>query len=68
VTLTLLSSDVVIKDLAFLPFSPIVSYCFAIFSIQNITAVTIKFLRKMPGYYYYTLDFFIVINTNYILQ
>lgn len=48
----LLSSTVMIKDLAFLPFSPIKCYYFAIFSIQNIAVVTVKFLRRRSNYYY----------------
>lgn len=52
VLLMLLSSGVIVKELAFLPFSPVLSYYFAIFSIQNITTVTVKFLRRIPGYYF----------------
>lgn len=48
----LLSSAVIIKDLAFLPFSPITFYYFAVFRIQNITLVTVKFLRRRANYYY----------------
>lgn len=59
----LLSSAVIIKDLAFLPFSPIRFYFFAVFSIQDITIVTVKFLRRRPNDYYWTLDFFSFIDS-----
>lgn len=36
----LLSSAVIIKALAFLPFKPIKFYYFAVFSIKNTTVVT----------------------------